>query len=237
MTTGRTIIESALRKISVLGSGQSLPAEEAADALVQLNAMIDSWNVEGWNGYTQVREVFSLTAGVTSYTIGSGGDFDTTRPVRIIAAFLRQTGSNIDYSIELIDAAAYANADKEQNGGLPCALYYDGNFPLGNILLVGAPVAGYSLYIYSYKENTQFTTINTDIDLPPGMEQALVYNLAVYMAPEYEKEASDTVKYEAVRSKKVFKVANSRNEYNTGIIEPGTGGESKDRFNILTGYR
>lgn len=237
MTTARTIIESALRKINVIGVGQALSAEEANDALIQLNAMIDSWSVEGWNNYTQVRESFPLTAQVASYTIGSGATFDTSRPVRIIAAFIRQTGSDIDYPLALISADTYANSDKLEDGTIPEALYYDGNFPLGTIILLGAPTAGYELHLYSYKENTQFTTLNTDIDLPPGMEQALVYSLAVYMAPEYEKEAYNTVKAEAIRSKKVFKVANTRNEYNQADIDPTAGGSKATYFDVLTGYR
>ena len=80
MVTARKIINSAFRKIHVLGVGSTLSAEEANDALDTLNAMLASWSAEGDLIFTETVEEFPCTEAET-YTMGVGGDFDTVAPV------------------------------------------------------------------------------------------------------------------------------------------------------------
>jgi hypothetical protein len=48
-----------------------------------------------------------------------------------------------------------------------------------------APPAGSTLDVFSLKPLTAFNSLSDTINLPPGYEQALRFNLAGVLAPEY----------------------------------------------------
>ena len=50
------------------------------------------------------------------------------------------------------------------------------------------------MYLDSLKELTDPATITTDVTFPPMYDDAIKWNLAVRLAPEYGKEASPTTK-------------------------------------------
>lgn len=234
MTTARDIIESALRKIQVLGRGQSLPARDAQNGLDALNQMIDTWSIEGGKVYTESRESFTLTSGQGSYTIGTGGDFNTDKPYVITSAFIRVSG--YDYPLQLIDSAKYADIyDKDFTNTYPEYLYYDNGYPLANINLWSVPSTASDLHIYSEKPLSNLSSLTTDLSFPKGYERALIYNLAIELAPEYEKEASASVYKIAQDSKRALVTYNTRNENYQARIDPMFDGANSG-FNIYRGY-
>lgn len=234
MTTARDIIESALRKIQVLGRGQSLDADSAQNGLDALNQMIDSWSIESGGSivFTETRESFPLTASQASYTIGSGGDFDTVKPYEILAMFVRV--GETDYSLQSMDAKQYADiSDKDLKSDYADYYYFDNNYPLSTITLYPVPSTGQTLHIYSLKALSNLTGLTTELAFPKGYERALIHNLAVELAPEYEKEAPATVYKIAMDSKKALSVFNTKNENNLSGIDYGLIG--RGGFNIYTG--
>src|SRR4051794_34315922 len=88
-TTVGDLIGRALRKSGALGTGQNATAEDLSDALADLNDMLAQWQRKRWLVYHLV-DVSKVSTGATSYTVGSGGDFNVTRPDQIAAAFVRQ---------------------------------------------------------------------------------------------------------------------------------------------------
>lgn len=233
MTTARQIIEQAARKLNILGRGQTLPAEEASAILDELNDLLGSWSVEGGLVYQDVQETFNLSSTQNQYTIGTGGDFNTERPYVITTAFVTQVGSNTDYPLEIYNIRQYAEIQQKDTQGIPEAFYYDNNFPLGNVFLYPQPSANYTLTLYSRKPLTSFTTLNTNIDLPPGYKRALVNNLAVEIAAQYEKEPTQMLIKNAQEGKGNVFAANSRNDDNVTSIDQFL--SSGDRFDIYGG--
>lgn len=231
MPTARSIIEQALRKIHVLGRGQNLTSDEAQDALTALNNLLSSWTVEGGLVYTETRETFSCT-GATSYSIGSGGDFNTTRPVDVAAVYVTQ--GTIDYPLQKYDQQQYAAIQDKSTTGASDYYYYDNNYPLGNLFLYPIPDASYTVTIYSVKPLTSFSALTTNVDLPEGYERALVFNLAVELAPDYEREASESVKKTAGIAKGNVFSANTRNSNNVSTVDEAL--LSRGGYNIYRGY-
>ena len=230
MANARSIIEAASRKIQVLGRGQTLSAQEAQNALEALNVLLGMFSAQAGTIVNNVRESFNLN-GATSYTIGIGGDFNTDKPVDVTAAFVR-IGST-DYTLKQINAAEYAAIGFKAITGIPELFYYENNTPLGRIFLY--PVApSYQLNIYSLKALTSFADLTTDYDMPEGMFDMLVYNLAVAIAPEYEKEAPPTVKQKARETKAAIETYCRRNSYPTSTID--IGGRNTDNGNIFSGW-
>ena len=80
MTTTLDLITKALQKIGAVTKDETLSAGDVSDALSSLNDMISSWSLDSLIVYASTLENFTLTPGSYSYTIGSGGNFNTTRP-------------------------------------------------------------------------------------------------------------------------------------------------------------
>lgn len=221
MTTARQFINRALKKIGILGVGETISAEEAADGLVVLNDMLDSWSVDGGLVYTDTVETFTLTT-AASYTIGSGGDFNTTRPYIITAAYVTRSGGTTDYPLRMYSLEQYARlTDKSTGNGIPELIYYDNNSPLANIYLYPAPASGYTLTLHTRKPLTSFTTLDTDLSFPPGYSKAIVNNLAVDLSDEYAIQPTATLVKNADESRGIVFTANARNNNNVTTLDPG----------------
>lgn len=237
MATARDIVTSALRKIHVIGLGASLDSDEADQALSTLNDMLTSYSAEGAMIFDETLESFSLTANQSSYTVGSGLDFNTTAPLYIMNAYVRQ--GTIDYPLKIVDSNQYsAIAQKSLSGSVPLVLYYDSNYSSPKIYLYPVPASADTLYMTSAKALTEFTDLDTAFAMPAHYKAMLVHNLAVWIAPEYEREASPTIQGIAARTKKTVIAQNRRNEHFNATLEgiPGGGSPAYTDQNILGGY-
>lgn len=210
MATAQTIIDRALRLIGAIASGESPTTAESNDGLVSLNAMISSWQTDKLNVFAFVDTAFTLSAGDGSYTVGPSGNFNLTpRPVKIEACFVRN--SSIDYPVELIDKNRwYGIPDKTTESDLPMYAYYEPTLSTGTLLLSPVPNAANNLHIITWTSLSELAALSTTITLPPGYERALAYNLAIEIAPEYEKQPSQSVVMIAAESKAAIKRANIR---------------------------
>ena len=192
MTTVSSLVDSSLRLIRAIDSGSSASTSELTDAVNALNMMLSGWSTGPHKIYAITRESFTLTAGTGSYTIGTGGDFNTTMPLRITSAFFRNDST--DYPLDIIHSSDYAKQPLKSLESWPSAIYFEPTVPLGTIIFDYVPNEAFTLYIYSHKEFTTYTTDGTDtISLPPGYERAIKYNLAVEICPEYKADVPPLV--------------------------------------------
>lgn len=182
MTTVLGLIKSSMRKIGALSKGENPSNDEANDALQVFNDLLASLSNDSMVVYSRVTESFPLSGGVSSYTIGSGGTFDTTRPIKIVSAYVRQ--DTIDYPLDVITDQNYSEIVLKTTQSIPQFIHYDNNHPLGIIKFYPVPIGG-TLFLVSEKPLTQFTSLNQDVDLPAGWNRFLIYNGAVELASEY----------------------------------------------------
>jgi len=190
--TVRDLIEGSLRLLGAISTGQNASAAEAADGLSSLNQMISSWSTNGLTVFKQTREEFDLVPSQSVYTIGAGGNFNTSRPVDLNRAAIQINGSEIPIDI-LQNQEQWADIiSKSVTSSFPCAVYLDGSYPLNNLNVWPVPSVSTKLVLYSKKAITNFVSVNDVISMPEGYERALRFNLAVEMAPEFNKEPSAT---------------------------------------------
>ena len=209
MGTANQIITDALKKLGVWQKGETIDADEGADGLRALNLMIDSWSNEDLMLYQQVQRTKALTSSDGQYTIGDSGDIDTTRPVRIATAYVQDSGGN-DWPIKIINAAQWASISlKTVDGTYPSYLYYRPDYPLGVINLYPEPSSGLTLYLECWDQITQFASGVTSASLPPGYERALIYNLAIELAPEYGKPIGQEIAKLAMESREFIQDVNN----------------------------
>lgn len=209
MATANELISRALRLLGVLGQGRrTLTANESSDGLEALNSMLESMSLERLMVYQILEENFPLVAGTGSYTIGSGGVFNTTRPVKIDSAFIRDSGNN-DYPLEIIDNGAYDSVALKNTSACPQYLYYDTQHPLAYVRLLYVPDAAYTLYINSWKQLQRFADGTTALSLPPGYERMIAYNLAIELNAEYGSVITPEVVAIATQSRAAIKRLNA----------------------------
>ena len=132
MATANTITDGAYRLNSILN-----PSTAQDDSgLEALNNMISSWSAEGLLVPYNTIESFTLAVGKSTYTIGSGGEFNTVRPLRIIDAFIRDSGSDdypVDVSMTRVEYNAITQKDAEAR---PTRLYFDPNILKVKFILI-----------------------------------------------------------------------------------------------------
>jgi hypothetical protein len=232
--TGRDLITASLRLIGAVAPGESVSATEATDGLASINRMIDSWSNENLLIYATVRDSLALTSGQQTYTLGTGGTLNTTRPQRIVEAKIESRTSSpyVEYPLRILSLEQWAAIpQKSMTGSIPTDIYADGAYPLENIYIYPVPSSSVYLAIYSLKQLTSIATLDTVVSLPPGYEEALVYNGAVRLSPEYGRPVTPEIAQIAVDSKASVKRMNHRPKYlrvDRGLVRPG-------RFNFNTG--
>lgn len=204
MATARGIIKKAMQKIGAITKGENPSADEANDALDSLNALIASWSNFADNIYSRTLETFNLTSAAT-YSIGTGQTFNTTRPIQIVDAYV--TSGDIDYPLTIINQEQFDPVAMKTTQGIPQYLIYNNAYPYGTITLYYVPSGVSSITLLSEKAITGFATLDTVMSLPEGWERALVYNLALELAPEYSQQPDPSVAAIAVQSLGAIKMA------------------------------
>ncbi len=209
--TVQELLKAALRVIGVVAPGETPTDAELQDAREALNLMLESWSDERLIIYFTTREIFTLTAGDADYSIGDGADFDTTRPEKIQGAFIRDSDS-IDHPVEIIGESKYREISLKSTQARPDQLWYNPTTPNGTIYLYPVPDSAEDLYLDSLKPLTEFTNLTAEIEFPGAYKEALKWNLALRLAPEYGKSASQEVIALANSARRKIKALNAANQ-------------------------
>lgn len=176
----RQLLRAAMR---VIGVAEGADAQAYADALESCNSMLKLWAARGRVTHHIITEPFPLVVGQESYTIGIGGNFDTSRPSEVAGGFTRDT-NNVDLQIHPVDREQYNLNPNKTVRGRPRHIYYNPTYPLAVVHLQPVPDLAYTLSLDSVKPLTTLVSLDSDINLPPEYEEAIKYNLAVRLAPE-----------------------------------------------------
>jgi hypothetical protein len=233
--TGRELITASLRLIGALAPGEAMQSTEASEGLATLNRMIDSWSNENLLIYSKVREELTLTPSDGSYTMGSSGNLNTTRAIKIESATIENQSSSpmTETALRIIRTAAeWAGiTSKESTSEIPEYLFLEGTYPLETMNLYPVPTYAHKLVLYSQKPITQVSTLDTSVSLPQGYDEALTYNLAIRLSPEYGRPVSQEVAMIATESKAAIKRTNIR----PSLLRCDSAVAAVGRFNIYTG--
>ena len=197
--TAQTLIKAALRSIGVIATGETPTSEELADGLEALKFMLRSWSAKNINIFALTRQAATLN-GASSYTIGSGGTINTTRPVKILSA------ESADYPIEMIDFATYQRLNLSNSSGYCEKMWYNPLYPLG--FIYPWPLSSEAITLNCLTPLTDPTAITTSITFPPEYDEAIKYNLAIRLAPEYQRNVSKEVVAIATESLKTLQSNN-----------------------------
>jgi len=179
MTTVSQVLTRAGQALGYTGRNEVLSAADANDALAAFNAMLDSWSGEGLASYANQTISAPLVIGTQSYTIGSGGTINTTRPDNILQAWIRDS-QNLDFPVEVVPQDEWNGIVMKSNTSqIPQVLFYDPQYPLGIVYVFPVPLIGYTLMFNAIIQQSTFSSLPMSISSPPGYERAYILNLAL----------------------------------------------------------
>jgi hypothetical protein len=174
------LLTRAAKGIKHLGRLESLTAQDANDGLDAANALIGSWAGERLMAFANQTISHTLSANTSSYTIGSGGDIDTTRPDNILQGWIRDTTNNIDFPMTQLSQRQFNNIGYKSNTSqIPTDYFYDPQYPLGTLHIFPTPTAAYEVRLNAMLQLTAFSTLTHSTSLPPVYERAYVLNLGL----------------------------------------------------------
>jgi hypothetical protein len=187
--TGQDLINSSLRLVGALASGESPSAAESQDCLLVGNQMMDSFQAERLMIFAIQMNEFPLTTGQQTYTLGIGGNFNIARPPKIQRmgiVSLNNPAQPLEFPLEYLTTEQWAAIPvKLIQSSLPQKVYDDGAFPLRNLNFWCIPNVAVNTRIYSWTLLTAFPDFTTDIQYPPGYAECLRYNLALRLMAEF----------------------------------------------------
>lgn len=180
------VIKGALRKLAVLPSGGSPTTAQTNDASDALNALIKAFHADGMPVWKITSTDFSTVDGTSSYTVGVGQTVNAAAPLKVYQAFYTPSGgvntplniyNRYDFN-ELPQGSSYE--------GVPVNLYYQPLGATGTIKLWPTPSDSTTTITIHYQAPFEDMDAGTnDFDFPSYWIQALIYNLAWSLAPEY----------------------------------------------------
>lgn len=186
---------AAAQFLHVLDSGESLSAQQLADALAASNSLLDNWSSEEHMVPSLLLQTFALTGNQQSYTIGTGLNFNVARPVAIPAAAMIVTayGSTQASEIKMLNAAEWASLpDRNSSSILVRSGFYDRALANAKVYFSPVPLGG-SVELTMWSALTQFADTTTAITIPVGYDRLIKLGLAIELAPQYDMAPSETL--------------------------------------------
>ncbi len=190
------LIRPALRAAGITKRPGVIPSpDQYNELLTEVNQMLQSYNCNGQTIFATKIEPFELISGKKIYTIGPGGDFNTTRPQFIRDANLvYPTTPNIRTPIKILDEHEWSLiAMQDIPNALPWGMFYNPTYGAtgrATIYLAFQPPEGYQLELYTWTAlDASFSSVNDLFIFPDGYEDAIKWNLALRAAALYPWEA------------------------------------------------
>jgi hypothetical protein len=188
MATVDEIITDALELTGMKDPEDALDSTWATVGLRRINSILDKWNVEKTSGYSVNQYEDVLVPTQKLYTIGSGGDFNTDRPVKITYCFVRDF-SNVNHKVEILDYQTFHKLQYENiNSSYPYYMWYNPKFPLGEIEFYPTPSTAYTVHFDTFFGFDKYASGSDTVSLPDGYERYITYSLAIALCSHRSKK-------------------------------------------------
>ncbi len=186
-------IEAALRKLGVLPEGVSASTNQVTTGAQALNGIIARFNTLGMPLWKRTDATVTLVDGTETYTLSNA--------IKLAEVYIRVIDSSVTWKLELkseydIRALPYTST------GVPNCYSYTPNLAEGGTLRVwpipdSSSASQYNLRVIYQKEFYGVTASTQTLDFPAYWTDAVVFELASVLAPEYGIPLNDRVALKA----------------------------------------
>ena len=181
-------IDAALRTLGVLALDQTPTSTEYTNALVKLNGLVGELRVKGLQIFQRTTYTMTLTNGTSSYNIGTGLTLNTPYPLHLLQAIRLDANSSTRVDMDII-ANSNFNRLPSNSSGVPIQITYQPKMNMGVVQLWPTPDSYSATNVtiqLTYLRPLEYFSSSTDTaDFPEEWVSAIIYNLAVRLAPEY----------------------------------------------------
>ncbi len=240
MATALAIITDAMVEIGAYTPGETLSAVHEQLGLLRFQNQLNAWQADALALNLQDRTQFTLLSGVSSFTIGPGGDLNTARPVYIEGVNYEVPGSTPITEVPMApmdDDQFMALSQKGLTSWLPQQFYYNATFtvaaPWGTMFVWPTVTQNVVLDLYLPRGIDVPAALTTQVGGPQGYAEGFMYQLALRLCGPMARPIPDGLPQMAAAAYARMR----RPNVDPGImgvdaaLMPTTGGA----FNILTG--
>lgn len=175
-----SIIKSALRKLGVLAQGQTPSTEDYTNGTEALNGLIQTLVTDGMPLWKRTTTTIALVDGTSSYTVSNAP--------RVYQVVLTDSASGTQIELQPKSLYDYRRLP-DDTSGTPVSYVYTPGLEDGTLIVWPTPdstvAATKSLQVVYQKEFYTFNASTDTPDFPAYWTDALIYGLAVRLAPEY----------------------------------------------------
>lgn len=186
--TRNQFIEAALRKLGVVALDQTPSSTEYTNGTLALNALIGEFRTKGLQIWQRTTYTMSLTNGTSSYLIGSGQTLNTPYPLHLLQVVRADANQGTRIPVDVI-ADYNFNLLPTNSSGVPIQVTYQPRVNVGTVKVWPTPDSYAETNVtltLTYLRPIEYFSASTDTaDFPEEWVSAIIYNLAVRMAPEY----------------------------------------------------
>ena len=181
------IINAAYRKLAVLGEGQVGTVSQLATGQQALNAIVATYQTLGMPLWARKELNITPVTGQADYTIGVGKAINVPFPLHVYNAQLLLVNNKSQIEVEIMARQDFNNLPIASNGTIVNGTYQPfinyGVFSVwptpDSSTLVG------TILRLTYQTPFNYFNASTDLmDFPQEWTNALIYQLAVSLAPE-----------------------------------------------------
>ena len=181
-------IDAALRTLGVLALDQTPETTQYTNALVKLNGLVGELRVKGLQIFQRTTYTMTLTNGISSYNIGTGLTLNTPYPLHLLQAIRLDANSSTRVDMDII-ANSNFNRLPSNSSGVPIQINYQPKMNMGVVQLWPTPdnysATNVTIQLTYLRPLEYFSSSTDTADFPEEWVSAIIYNLAVRLAPEY----------------------------------------------------
>jgi hypothetical protein len=179
--TRNEFIEAALRKLGVLPEGVAATATQFTTGAQALNGIIARFNTLGMPLWKRSEATITLVDGVSTYTLSAA--------LKLAEVYIRVINSSVTWKLELKSEYDIRSLPYSSTGTPNCYSYTPNLLEGGTLRVWPIPDASsateYNLLTIFQKELYNVTGSTETIDFPSYWTDAVIFELASVLAPEY----------------------------------------------------
>lgn len=184
--TSDQLVSAAMRKLAVLGDGQSPSVTQLANGTQALNAMLKTFTVKGMPLWVMAETTVTPAASLT-YTMGIGQTINTPAPLKVTQVLIQDATSSVPLMVK--SHYDYNLLSNFSSPGVPNCYWYEPLNQIGVLHVWPLPdsttIANKTFKVVYQRPFYDMVSGTDTLDFPQHWHEAVIYGLAYRLSPEF----------------------------------------------------